>query len=205
MLWRRITGRKKNKKKLVIGLMGAHPGAGVTHIGLLLAFYLSEQFGEETAFIECNSHRDMKSLEEIYEWSCKESNTFSFSNINFFKEVNPERIPEILCDDYENIIIDFGSDFIMNREEFLRCEKKIIIGGLAPWNQKKVTDFWDMVRKVKGNENWICLIPHADPKTLKRMQYELKRDVFSVPYNPDPIKPIKDTCRFFNELLQVGS
>lgn len=205
ILLKRNLYKQFGKRQQVIGLMGAHHGAGVTHTGLLLAFYMGEELGKKTALLECNSHHDMNLIEETYEWCKEEGQVYSFRNITFYKDVSTSvlanRIPELMNDDYECLILDFGTDFISNRQEFLRCGKKIIIGGSAPWEQIKVEKFHHLVSNIKGYEHWIFLFPRADSKILARIRSGIGSRVYSVPNNPDPIIPTKYTCRLFDELI----
>ena len=80
ILFDRVIGRKHNIRQ-VIGLMGVHHGAGVTHTGLLLAFYMGEELGKRTAFLECNNHHDMILVQEAYEWSREAADNFTFHTI----------------------------------------------------------------------------------------------------------------------------
>lgn len=205
ILLKRKSCRQSGKGQQVIGLIGAHPGAGVTHTGLLLAFYMGEEMGKKTALLECNTHHDMNLLEDAYEWCKEENHAYSFQNITFIKEVSTSllanRIPELINDDYECLILDFGTDFIASRQEFLRCGKKIILGGSAPWEQIKVERFIDLVSTIKGYEHWIFLFPRTDTKILARIRSRLGGRIYSVPNNPDPIMPTKYTYRLFDELF----
>lgn len=202
ILFKRVIGRK-HRIRQVIGLMGVHHGAGVTHTGLLLAFYMGEELGKRTAFLECNCHHDLLLVQEAYEWSREQADSFCFHKITFYKDIVSDRLPELLNEDYECLILDFGTDFATNRDEFLRCETKIILSGSAPWEQEKLNRFVHSIRLIKGSENWHFLTAHAQLRNLSRLNKRLERHIHSIPYNPNPIVPSRYTCQLFDKLFKT--
>lgn len=204
ILFDRVIGRRHSIRQ-VIGLMGVHHGAGVTHTGLLLAFYLGEELGKRTAFLECNCHHDLALVQKAYEWSREEADTFTFHKITFYKDVIPARLPELLNEEYECLILDFGTDFTSNRNEFLRCETKIIMAGSAPWEQEKLSDFLHSIQSIRGSESWHFLTVHAQRRDLLRLNKRTERNIYSIPYNPNPMMPSKYTCQLFDYLFKNKS
>jgi hypothetical protein len=201
ILFKRIAKERRGEGREVIGLIGTHHGAGVTHTGLMLAFYMGEERSKKTAFLECNKHDDMRLIQNAYEWSREEGNSFSFHKITCFKEVAIEQIPEFLGENYECIILDFGIDFAANREEFLRCDTKIVIGGRSQWDIQKLKQFINSVKNIRGNENWLYFIPQTDHRTITEIKNEVKCGIWSVPAVPDPTVPSNDMNRFFGSFF----
>ena len=199
VLFEKITKMRQGSGREVIGLIGTHHGVGVTYTGLLLAFYMGEELGRKTAFLECNTHGDMDLIQNAYEWSREGDNSFSFHMISCYKGVSPERIAETLKDDYECIIMDFGIDFIPVRNEFLRCGTKIIVGGRSEWDILKLKKFTDMVNDIRGSDTWLYLIPQANKKTIANIRNHTK--VWAVPVSEEPTMPSFETYRFFRELF----
>ena len=202
MLLDKINEREKNYARDVIGLIGTHHGVGVTHTGLMLAFYMGEELGKKTAYLECNNHHDMGLIQSAYEWSREEALSFSFHRITCFKEVSRNRIADIFSDDFECFILDFGTDFMGNSEEFLRCGTKIVIGGQAEWDQQKLIHFIEAVRVIRGNETWLHLIPYANPKIIAKLKNDWKRKICAVPFQAEPTMPSKVTNQMFDEIFR---
>ena len=65
----------------VIGLMGVHPGAGVTYTSIIISF-LWENLGK-TALLECNRRGDFD-LAEAFHW-VKRKKTFLITILIFIK------------------------------------------------------------------------------------------------------------------------
>lgn len=184
-----------------IGLVGVHHGVGVTYTGMLLAFYMGEELGKRTAYLECNNHHDLSLIEPLYKWSSINKEGFMFRNISFYKEVKAENIANIFNSDYECLILDFGTDILSLRNEFLRCGTKIIINSQAAWNRQRFLRFLKSNETIRGNEAWLNFIPYADSKVVKRMKTEFNRVFYSIQYEEDPTKPSKDNIRLFDRLF----
>lgn len=200
MLFSTLQGRGCHRE--VIGLIGAHPGSGVTYTGLLLSFYLGEELGRKTAYAECNGHQDFWLFQQAYQWRWEEEHVFSFGNITFYRNVTAERIPSLLGENYDVIILDFGYDLNANREEFGRCDKKLVLGGCTEWNLCKLGSFIENVLGIKGNETWNYLLPFAGKKTIQFMQQKYNRKFYPIPLESDPLKLSKEAQRLFLRLLE---
>ncbi|HHU73237.1 MAG TPA: hypothetical protein GXZ28_01230 [Clostridiales bacterium] len=193
--------KKRSLPRQTIGILGSHPGAGVTHIGMLLSFYLGERMGLKTAFLECNNHNHMDLIETAYHWRKIDELSFSFHNITCYKNVNKQRILEISSGDYESIIMDFGTDWRGNQEEFLRSGTKIVVGGQAPWCKERLVDFIHSVQDLWGNDRWNFLVPYAHPQLIRSLRKEVSKKVYSVPFEQDPTYVSKETSLLFNKIL----
>jgi hypothetical protein len=202
MLLNKIVKKRKNNTRMTIGILGTHPGAGVTYNSLMLAFYMGEELEKRTALLECSGHHDMSLVQSAYEWGGEESDSFSFHRITCFKEVTKNRISDILNRDYESFLFDFGSDFVENKNEFLRCDSKIVIGGRAEWQLKKTIRFIDQVRSIRGSENWLYLIPQAEPGIISRLKKETELSIYSVPFQPEPMLLTKAVNRLFDGIFK---
>jgi hypothetical protein len=201
MLLNKLKEKVSTKSRKTFGIIGSHHGVGVTHTGLMLAFYMGEELGRKTAYLECNCHHDFSLIQTAYDWSKVEKASFSFRRITCYREVSENRIADILGEHYDCVVLDFGTDIIRNRNEFLRCDTKIVIGGRSEWDHCKLDRFIKSVQTIRGSESWTYLIPYADPKMIIRLRRELNRRIYSLPFWAEPTLPKKTVNRFFNELF----
>lgn len=201
MLLKRLWISTGHKDKKTIGLVGINHGVGVTYTGMLLANYFGSEKRIKTAYLECNKHNDLSLLQEAYEWSKEDDNSFSLDRITFYKGVSNNRIPEILSDDYGCCILDFGTDYTDYMDEFIRCGNKIIIGGNAIWNQSRMVSFLKAMEDVKGSENWIHMIPYAKSGLLRRLSNKTHRSFIGIPYEPNLTSLSKETYKLFHNLF----
>jgi hypothetical protein len=198
MLFNKIINNSCGKGREVIGLIGTHHGCGVTYTGLMLAFYMGEELGKRTAFLECNDHDDMRLIQDAYDWT-EEDSFFSFHQITCYSRVKPKCISEIFGEGYECLILDFGTDFTESKEEFLRCSTKIVVGGRSEWDIPKLVSFTEDSEVIRGSDSWLYFIPQSNEKTAERISKEIKRKVWMVPYVEEPTLTSRISNRFFGK------
>ncbi len=191
----------KFREKRTIGIIGANRGAGATYTGMLLASYFGIENKIRTAFLECNNHGDFDRLQDAFEWSREDKRTFSFDRITFFKKVASNEIPEIMSDYYECYILDFGTDYVSWKDEFIRCGLKIIVGDRALWNQLKTAALVKSLENIRGSENWIYIIPYANKKILKGISSKTGKYFIKIPYETDYTLLSKETIKLFDRLF----
>lgn len=198
-----LNQKKRNENSQTIGFIGTHHGTGVTHSSLMLSFYLGEYQNRRTALLECNQHRDLGLIQDAYEWSREEGNSFSYHNITCFREASANSISHVLNNDFERYVLDFGIDLNANREEFLRCGTKIVVASQSTWGIQRLNQFIERSQTIRGNENWLYLIPFASSKGIKELQSQWKRDFYSVPFQADPTFISRQVNRFFYEEVKL--
>lgn len=201
ILFRKYYGKVRKGGREVIGIMGIRHGVGVTYTALMLAFYMGEVLGKRTALLECNKHKDFSIIQEAYNWSKEENNTFSFHEITCYKELTLGQVAEVCGDQYDSIIIDFGIDIKACRNEFLRCTTKIIMTGSSEWDRIKLQLFVNETDILRGSSSWLYFIPHADVNTVSELSSIIKRKVYSVPRMADPTMPTRHSIKFFSHIF----
>jgi hypothetical protein len=201
MLLDKILAKSNGRGREVIGLIGTHHGVGVTHTALMLAFYMGEELGKKTALLECNKHHDMCLIEKAYEWNREEASFFAFHKIAFYSEVSQNHIIELFGENFDCFILDFGTDLIGNKEEFLRCGTKIVVGGRSEWDKQKLYRFVTDTKIIHGSESWLYFIPQADGKTITNYKKEIDRKTYAVPINQEPTRLSYHLNHFFSTLF----
>ena len=200
-LMKKLSADKRNGVREVIGLIGIRPGSGVTYTGLMLAFYMAEELGRKTAFLECNTHQDFRLLQWAYDWTAEENKSFSFYQLTCYRDKRPEELSELFGDNYECIIIDFGCDCTEYASSLRLCTRKIILSGSSEWDLMKLKQFVEKSYAVRGNESWCYLIPQAKESTIVKLRKELKRNVMAVPQEQEPTRLKRSSRLFLQELL----
>lgn len=157
-----------------------------------------------TAYLECNSHRDMEQIRCAYDWNNEEDNSFSFHRVTCYAEVTSKQIANIMNEDYECMILDFGTAYKSNRDELLRCNKKFVIGGRASWEIQKLRDFIKEAEILGDTTTWKYLIPMANEKNVRKIKKDLTIEAIAVPFIDEPVVPSKIINRFWERVLQRG-
>lgn len=176
----------------------------MTHLGILLANYLSECLGQKTAFIECQPGNDLQFLQLYFFGSSIDGynpNSFTIHRVTFYKDRNLQGIPEIIGDKFDCIILDFGTDMVKYKSEFLRCDKKMVVSSLAVWKKHELERFINNSAHIKNCEQWIYAIPFAKNKVIKEGIKKLKRKIYGIPYEPDPFTLSDPVIHLFQKLI----
>ncbi len=196
--------RERSQGKLVIGLIGTHTGAGVTHLGLMMAHFFSECQGHKTAYIECGHHNELGFLQQAFFDPAEDSynrEIFRLRRVTLYKNRSLQGIPEIVGDQYNCVILDLGTDMTKHKSEFLRCDKKIVVGSLAIWKQHDLEKFINSYGHIKNSEQWIYVSPFTTNQSLKEAVNKLDKKIYGVPYEPDPFLLSEEMIRFFQRIL----
>ena len=201
MLLEKVARNHSAYGKKTIGIVGTHPGVGVTYTGIMISFFAGDELGRSAAYLECNSNRDMERLENIYQWEKQEVNSFYFQGVTIYKNVSMEKRFDLFMEEHDWIVMDFGSEFENNKIEFLRCDIKVVVGNYVDWNYGKLSRFMQSCNSFSGNETWIHLIPYANKVTVNKIKKETERIIYSVPFVENPLYLTDEVIKLFYEIL----
>lgn len=197
-----ISGSVKTEKK-VIGLIGTHKGAGVTHTSIMLASYLSKSKSYKVAYLEMCDEDDIKHL--LYAWDDwdepLEERQFCIYNTTYYRNVREPELIRILNEEYEYFILDFGTDFNKNKSEFLRCDLKLVIGSLTEWKRQKLFQFIENKKELPGFSNWKYLMVFGQMNDMRIASNELHIKLKSLGFEPDPFLISSKTKELFRKLI----
>lgn len=117
---------------------------GVTHLSIALCNYCVSKRKKTCAYLELHRRNEISQLiTETHLLDCLRGHSyFRLHGVDFYPAVDIEDIPALLNLDYDYLILDAGA---MNEgffSEFLRCDRKLIVGSLAPWKSWKYEAFF---------------------------------------------------------------
>lgn len=154
---RTVVRRNRRIKNHSFAVTGTYSGAGVTVLAVNFAVYLAKFTEGKIAVIELNRSGDFlrmeKEMEDMQGFSRMDMG-FCIENIFFFEHVPKERIPYIQARRFSFYIYDIGTDFLRNKEEFIRSEQKIVVGSHLEWRICQFKHFVNCVHQIVGYEKW---------------------------------------------------
>lgn len=204
ILHKKLTRMEAHQGKLVIGIAGSHKGAGVTHFGIMLTTYLSEWVGKKTVYLEYSPKKSTEYLRHYIYGDSEEyedNKPFVINHSTFYSNVKEQDAAEILGDRYDCVVLDLGTDFLRYKNEFLRCDKRIVVSSLTIWKRYELEKFINNTEYLKSSSQWNYLIPFCNGKEVKHAAMELQRKIYGVPYEPDPFNISKETLQLFQKML----
>ena len=164
-------------------------------MSVALSNYAASGLGENTAYLELCGHGEITHWKET-----KGNDYFSDSGVHYYPDFRKEDIPILLNLEYERIIMDFGDAYVSFREEILRCDRKVFLLNLNPWQKFAAEKMADTIQ----NKNWGGIQPlYASVNAQKDVKEEMEKkykiqvtDIFSIP-NPKRIRTESFSCMDF--------
>lgn len=197
--------RKENHTQLeIIGVLASARGIGGTHLSIMLANYLTAKKGKKVALVELDAAKeDFRKICDAYKYFCKNKETafcFNLCDVDYYSNINKTFLGELYNYGYDYIIMDMGNNYEKNREDLLRCTKKIIVGSMQEW---KIKAFVDIVEKTSAGVfkgEWKYLLLYGKDKEIKSLQKKYKINISQIPWEPDPFLIHSSNFDFFKEL-----
>lgn len=180
--------------------MGIGHGVGTTHLTIMLANYLTNGLGKTVALLELNRN---KTYSEIKRMKCSKINKSCFvvNGMEFYEDVSYDDIPKIMANNYDYVILDISSNYILGRNEFLRSHKKIVVGSLSRWKVQEYLNYFE-------NMQLLCEIPSCnflslskDCEGIKIIKNKYPFSIDQIPFELNPFHIESNHMEWIGKLL----
>lgn len=132
----------------------------MTHLAIALCNYCASKQRKTCAYLELHARNEIsqlvsethllsssKSLNHRKELNRVLRARFQIFGVDYYPAVTTDEIPALLNLDYDYLILDTGSLEDGMLSEFLRCDRKLILGSLSPWKSWKYEAFFQKFTK----------------------------------------------------------
>lgn len=184
----------------IIGVAGSRRGVGATHFCILTANYLSGFLRKKTAVLEWNRHGDFERIERICTGKNKKETKFSVLDTDYYKCAGQNELITCMESGYHYIVIDFGRLTEENQGEFLRCEKRVLIGSFSEWQEEEF--LLSLRNRKKAERGWIYAAAFGSAETRREVKRKLRIPVFSIPFIADAFTVTPIVLKFFREFFE---
>lgn len=152
------------------------------------------------ATTECSALRSL-AVSDTAAWSKQERPYFRFHRVDYYPCVKASEIPALLNQGYHFLILDIGHLSEADFSEFLRCDCKIILGGLAPWKTWKYEEFFRLFdNAIDLGEGFDYLVQTGTiAKTLSHFSKSHHISLSEVPFIKNPFCIDKQLFPFLEE------
>lgn len=125
--------------------------------------------------------------------------------VDYYPRVRSGEIPSLLNCGYDCLILDMGALDEADMSEFLRCDRKLVCGSLAPWKLRNYEAFFEQYdHQLNLGEGFCYLVQTGSKETLSFFSREHHIRMQSVPFINNPFRIDKDLFLFFSALLSAG-
>jgi hypothetical protein len=129
-------------------------------------------------------------------------NGFTIYGADYYPAATKSDIPILMNGDYSYYIMDLGNMDTADWDEFLRCDRKIIIGSLAPWKihcyETLICNHASLLKK-KGDFTY--LVQTGNLNMARQFARENGVSVRAIPFISNPFQIEKEQFLFLQELL----
>ncbi len=131
-----------------------------------------------------------------------ESRPFEWNHISFYPNLTGSHIADVINGNYEVVIFDMGSSYYRIRTELLRCDRKLVLGSLAPWRKMEYIRFiLEEMEEDRDARNMMFLALNGMKKDKKEFKKQVGQPLYPLPYLPEPLLADKSQYEFFDRFL----
>lgn len=189
--FKKLSGGRKNTvllRRQIIGIIGADSGVGTTFVAVTISAYLADRRGKKTVLLSAGGHQ----AEEM---------DIGKGKFRYESYVKLEELPARCNGEEEYYIVELGCDYERARLDFLRCDRKIVVGSWTPWKKPSYGRLMDKIVIEDNYKQWIdCLILFGDKKDKKEFSKRYNVAVNSIPYIDDPLRIGENEADFIEKL-----
>lgn len=190
---------KNNGSSTVIGIMGTAPGAGVTHLSLTIAVFLSSVAGNSVALADMSGKDCFRQAGIILKNNFHRKNRI-FKMISIYEQSDSSVLSQIMSEGFDYVIVDFGVDYSGNFRQFLMCGIKLVVGSLCWWKIHNYVEFLVMTESEKSRKHWFFLANSSGKDGIRYLRHDFNIGIRQIPYIPDPFC-LNEECLDFLQML----
>lgn len=183
--------------KRIVGVIGAGHGVGTTHTAIMSAGYLSGVCQRSCAVLEWNHQGTLVRLRR----ACvgDGAGRFRILDVDYYPDAGLETL--VLCKalQYQEVIVDYGTISEENQEEFLRCDRRLLLAGLSEWQQGAFLETAGAWRKA--GISWETLAVFGSEEARKHMEKGLGLRIRRVPVSVDVFAITESVLEFYQQIL----
>lgn len=218
--------RNGTRSPVTVGIIGCDGGIGVTHLGIALCSYCASKRRGRTAFIELHERTEIAQLCPKQDLSAVMAQSaaislaadkpgtplsaahvrqyphFRLHGVDYYPRTSGSALPSLLNQGYDYLILDLGSRTEADISEFLRCDKKLVLGSPALWKLWSYESFFQSIgNSINLGEGLCYLVQTGNLKNLTRIAKLHHIEFSNVPFIKNPFRIEKELFLFFETLL----
>jgi hypothetical protein len=183
-----------------IGILGIDKGEGATALSVGLSTYLHDVRCKKTTMVEMNEEGEFSGIRDSYFGRDYHKTPFEIFKINYYPGVTREQYIKICNMGYECIVTDFGYGYRKSMEDFLRCDKKIVLGSINLWKYKKFVEFLEYIKNFPGVGNWLFLLS-GDEEDIKQIQAKYSIQTMNKKFFQNPYHIAEKEAEYYEKIL----
>lgn len=199
--WRKAAEGRRNSRTvgvpLLIGVLPLEKGSGATQLSIMLANYLTAK-ERENGVVVFQRKETLAELGRVL--GCEEKSRLTIKGMNFlaYEETQMSRI---MNEGYQFILWCFSSPEGEQWEEFLRCNRHLVICNLAEWHREKLEEFVKANKDMGGFVQWKFLSAFGPRERFRELGRKTDVKIGRIPWCEDPFSIKREWFPFLDGLV----
>ena len=168
---------------------------------MMLSVFLGIVKGEKVALVEMNGRGCFRQAKIIRSALDNKKNKMFYKKVSIFEQSELSDLGGIVSEGYAYVIVDFGSNYDRNREPFLLCNVKIVVGSLAWWKLQYYVAFLAKSEGDKAGNFLTYLATGCTDGGKKYLTGKFNIRLKEIPYVPDPYRLGAEELEFLHKLV----
>ncbi|MDD6207817.1 MAG: hypothetical protein PUB10_04760 [Clostridiales bacterium] len=186
-----------------IGVAGTESNQGATRMCVQMGVCFSKALHQKPELLEMNNSGDYKRIQDAIDGISK-NRAFLYHNIRFCRSVRKGEYGKVRGRDRSPCIMDFGRICEDLEDEWLYCDKKIVLASGMEWNIWRLEEFIEKYQDIPDFKQWLFLFPSlvAEERRVLHKQFGIRAE--TLPYFSDPFEPEREMVEFIQKHLKGG-
>lgn len=191
----------KESSLLNVGIIGIDKGEGATSLAVGMASYLQEVRCKRVALAEMNRSGEFYEIRNTYFGTDYREIPFEIFRVDYYPGMTKERYAQVCNMGYDCIVTDFGSVYQRAMEDFLRCDRKIVVGSVNLWKYGKYLEFHEYTKNFPGVGNWLFLLS-GDEDDIRMIKTKHNIRVMNKEFYMNPYSVSEEEAVYYETILE---
>ena len=185
---------------MTLGILGCDAGVGATHLAISLCTYCASKKRRSVAYAELHARSEIAQL--VPEAALLgEHSSFRLHGVDYYPHMSGSGIPALLNRGYDYLILDTGSLDEADVSELLRCDRKLVLGNLAPWKRWRYEAFFLHFHSINLGEGFDFLVQMGMKENVTHFSKAHHIAMSQIPFIQNPFRIEKELFPFLERHL----
>lgn len=199
--WRRAADRKRNSRTagipLLIGVLPLEKGSGATQLSIMLANYLTAK-ERQSGVVVFQRRETLAELGRVLGCEGKKRLTIKGMEFQAYEEA---QMPRLMNAGYQFILWCFETPDGEQWEEFLRCNRHLVVCNLAEWHREYLEEFVKENKGMGGFVQWKFLSAFGPRERIRELERKTGVKIERIPWCEDPFSIKREWFPFLDALV----
>ncbi len=199
--FRKAAEGKRNRRvagiPLLIGVLPLEKGSGATQLSIMLANYMMSKERENGVVVFWRK----ETLDQLcHVLGCEEKSRLTIKGMEFlyYEETQMSRL---MNSGYQFILWCFSSAEGEQWEEFLRCNRHLVVGNMTEWHKENLEAFVKENNSMGGFAQWKFLSAFGPRERFRELERRCGVKIERIPWCEDPFSIKREWFSFLEGLV----